>query len=195
MNQSPRLAPNPQSITKRLHKAVLRLFLLLTLTGNLSIAQAGGPIPAEAYGDAGTITYSGFASGSIAFHSSECTHLGHTFGGMQLPYQPRYPEHAPRPLPTPGPYMSITPFVPAVTLGLNNRHKTTTNTFMGVKGGTNPGLSWGEKGAVWHVTFNNFRLWDNEDPTRKTPRSITLNGTVTCLYDGKGREKPITPLP
>lgn len=198
MNQYPRRAPNPQSMTNRAGKAVLRLLLLLTLTGTLPITQAAEPILAEAYGDAGTLTYSGFISGSITFHSSECAHLGHELT-MELPYQPRYPKQAPRQPPTPGPHMIITKLPAQVLLTLDNRNQTVTNTFMGsFLGAVQPGpsLAWGENGGKWYFTFHNYKLWSNYTMVNpKSDETISLNGTITCLYEVKGREKPITPLP
>lgn len=196
MNQYPRPTPNPQCMTKRIGGAVLSWLLLLTLTGTLSIALAGGPIPAEAYGDAGTLKYTGFISGSITFHSSECAHLGHELT-MELLYQPQYPEQAPRQPPTPGPHMIITKLPAQVLLTLDNRNQTVTNTFMGsFLGDVQPGpsLAWGEDGGKWHFTFHNYKLWSN-NLEAKSDESITLNGTVTCLYEVKGRGKPIPPCP
>jgi hypothetical protein len=198
MNKHHHLDPSPEGMTKRVHKAVLRLLLLLTLTTTsaLPIAQAAEPIPTEAYGDAGTLTYTGFIRGSITFHSSECAHLNNALA-MELPYQPRYPEHTARQPPTPGPHMIITALPAQVVLALDNRHKTPTNTFLGSFLGTEqpgPRLTWGDKGGKWYFTFHNYKLWSN-DPMAKSDETITLNGTVTCLYDVKGREKPITPLP
>lgn len=196
MNQYLHLDPSPQGKTKRIDKAALRLFLLLGLTSALPIAQATAPIPAEAYGDAGTLTYTGFIRGSVTFHSSECAHMNQALS-MELPYQPRYPEQAPRQLPTPGPHMIISVLPAQVVLTLDNRHQNATNTFMGSFLGTEqpgPRLTWGENGGRWFFTFHNYKLWSN-DPMAKSDETIILNGTVTCLYDGKGREKPITPLP
>lgn len=181
-----------ESAMTRGYKATLRLLLLLILTAVPPFAQAGGPIPAEAYGDAGTLTYTGFISGSISFHSSQCTYINHVLA-MELPYRPRYPEHTPPQPPPPGPHLTISFSPPQVLLGLDSRQRTLTNTFLTINHPT--GVTWAKHQGAWRVTFTNFEIWDLEGADLKKPRSIILNGTVTCLYEVDGREKPITPLP
>ncbi|WP_156521258.1 hypothetical protein [Halothiobacillus diazotrophicus] len=186
---------NTKNIQKMLlnRPGVLSIALLgIALIGSITITKAAPKLPDEATGNAGTLSYSGFISGKITFHSSECAHINNTLG-MTLPYQPRYPDNIQPPPPDPGPYLLFSSPGHGVDLRLNIRNQTATNTFFSMN--RPAGITWGSKQGIWFVTFNNFEIYDSEYKVGKEARPITLNGTLTCLYDEKDRYKPITPYP
>jgi hypothetical protein len=183
---------NMQKIYANRSRKICTALLGVALIGPITIAKAGPKLPDEATGNAGTLSYSGFTSGKITFHSSECAHINNALV-MTFPYQPRYPDNIQPPPPDPGPYLLFSSPGYGVSLRLNIRDQTATNTFLSMNG--SDGITWGEKHGIWFVTFNNFKIYDYEDMLGKKPRPITLNGTLTCLYDEKDRNKPITPYP